>query len=138
MDEHQQNRRRDDILMDRVLGAIERVEKMQDQHYKQTQDYRRNNDRIILSHKEAIKDQATAIHCIKDYFQEYEKKHEPALKVLSDHATTISQMVTREKFWSGVWEKTQEKVATAAIVTAIGGLCTALWHGIKALWKVSV
>lgn len=131
----QNDRRAPDPLMGAILESVHRVEKRQDEHYQETARYRGNNDRIINSHRLAIEKQANAIQCMKDYFEGYEKKHEQALLVLSEQAPVIATIIKREKFWSGVWDKVQEKVATSVIVAIVGGACAALWVGIKSMWR---
>ena len=118
--------RKDDELIAQVLAAVNHMADTQNHHIQETNKYRDRNDRLIESHADALRKNADATMCLKTSFEEYRDANAPFFAELAD----------KKKFWNGVKDKVQEKVATALIVTGIGAAGTTAWIGIKTIFKI--
>ena len=112
-----------------IFSMIEDMRKEQHSHIAETQHYRKNNDRLIEAHKEAIQKNGEAIDCMRDHFLKFEgrftSEYEPMLKESSE----------RRKWWGGIYE--EQKKRSVLVVTGVVAMAAlfGLGHAVLYLFR---
>jgi hypothetical protein len=112
---NENNRRQSDVALAEVLRIVSDMAKSQKEERDTTATYRRSNDRLIASHKEALQKQAAAIDCMKDHFTKFESTYGPMLQ----------ESFERRKFWDGIFA--EQKKRSALVVTGV--MAAAILYG---------
>lgn len=120
-------RRDDDKVAVKVLELVTDISRRMNAHIEHTNNYREQNDRLFASHRDAIKKNGEAVECLKESFQDYEKRNAPLLE----------ELASNKKFKDSLKEKIAEHVASSIILSGIGAVSIGAYHAAKTFFKIS-
>lgn len=101
----------DNVTIHEVLRIVSKIADKQESHINETNEYRRGNDRLVRSHKEAIQKNGEAIDCMREHFLKFEGRF------TADYEPMLKESSERRKWWSGIYE--EQKKRSVLVVTGV-------------------
>ena len=119
----------DNVTIHEVLRIVSKIADKQESHIQETNEYRRGNDRLVTSHKEAIQKNGEAIDCMREHFLKFE------VRFTSEYEPMLKESSERRKWWGGIYE--EQKKRSVLVVTGVVAMAAlfGLGHAVLYLFR---